>query len=563
MPKTSLNESMPFPEFLPFDEKHYRDFKRKNIIRLFLTYLGPLILLTIYFYFQYNAIVSESRRLHLKAIAENQGNTLDLFLSERLVNLSNLIDDPRLHLPPSSGEMQSYLTKLKRSSETFVDIGYFNSSGVQASYAGPYPLLEKRNYSSESWYVSLKEKEDNFIITDIYLGFRKKPHFTIAVSRIIDNQFVVFRATLDPGKIYEYISTLEGSSEVFMSIVNKDGYYQLVTPHIGTLLETSSFVPPHEPRLGAEKIKIEELSFTYAYSWLRTADWALTVQWSTGENQGLLSGFRLKIIGISAVIILLVFFIIINRAKILVEFQKESDRTRAQLEHAAKLASIGELAAGIAHEINNPLAAINEEAGLMKDFLNPEYENPLKNEEMISYLSSIQESVFRCRDITRKLLGFVRKTDIDLKPHDIHQLINGVVDGILGQEIAVSNIEIVKNYHQNLPRLVTDGNQIQQVLLNIINNGIDALRDQPGKITITASLANNNIHISLADTGKGMAPEQMSKIFMPFYTTKEVGKGTGLGLSVSYGIIKSLGGNIEVESEPGKGSKFTIILPVN
>jgi len=137
------------------------------------------------------------------------------------------------------------------------------------------------------------------------------------------------------------------------------------------------------------------------------------------------------------------------------------------------------------------------------------------------------------------------------------------VDGILGQEIAVSNIEIVKNYHQNLPRLVTDGNQIQQVLLNIINNGIDALRDQPGKITITASLANNNIHISLADTGKGMAPEQMSKIFMPFYTTKEVGKGTGLGLSVSYGIIKSLGGNIEVESEPGKGSKFTIILPVN
>jgi len=559
MPASNKQE---FPASVSLNKSHYRDFRRKNIVRLSLTYLAPLIVLTIYFYFQYNSIVEESRRLHLKAIAENQANTLDLFLTERLVNLSNLIDDPKFLSRPNTESMQGYLEKLKKDSKTFVDIGYFDSTGVQAFYAGPYPSLEKQNYSTESWYIALKEKTDNFIITDIYLGFRQKPHFTIAVSRINDNQFIVLRATLDPEKIYEYIRTLEGSNEVFTSIVNKDGYYQLVTPHIGTLLQTSSLVPPVVPRLGVERVKIEKSFITFAYSWLKTADWALIVQWSAAASPDLLSDFRLKIIGISAAIIILIFIIIVNRAGKLVEFQMESDRTRAQLEHAAKLASVGELAAGIAHEINNPLAIINEEAGLIKDLMDPSFDERLSDEELLTRLNTIQESVFRCRDITRKLLGFVRKTEMDLKPHDINQLIDGVVDGILGQEMEVSNITVVRNYAADLPQLITDRNQMQQVLLNILNNAVQAIDDKPGKITITTSLADRAIKIAFADSGMGMGREQLEKIFLPFYTTKEVGKGTGLGLSVSYGIIKNLGGKIEVESERGKGSTFTITIPV-
>jgi len=547
---------------LAISKSHYRDFKRKNIFRLSLTYLAPLIVLTIYFYFQYNSIISESRRLHLKAIAENQANTLDLFLTERLVNLSNLIDDPKFLSQPNTESMQGYLEKLKKDSKTFVDIGYFDSSGVQAFYAGPFPSLEKQNYSTESWYKSLKEKADNFIITDIYLGFRQKPHFTIAVSRIIDNQFIVLRATLDPEKIYEYLSTLEGSNEVFTSIVNKDGYYQLVTPHIGTLLQTSSMVPPVIPRLGVERVKIEKSNITFAYSWLKTADWALIVQWSAAIRPDLYSDFRFKLIGISTAIIILIFIIIVNRAGKLVEFQMESDRTRAQLEHAAKLASVGELAAGIAHEINNPLAIINEEAGLIKDLMDPSFNEPLSNEELSSRLNTIQESVFRCRDITRKLLSFVRKTELDLKPHDINQLIDGVIDGIIGQEMEVSNIKVIRNYTAGLPSLITDRNQLQQVILNILNNAVQAIDNKPGKITITTMLVNGAIKIALADSGMGMEPQQLDKIFLPFYTTKDVGKGTGLGLSVSYGIIKNLGGKIEVESARGKGSTFTITLPI-
>lgn len=549
------------PWAAPFDEQHYKDLKRKTVMRLLITYLAPLILLAGYFFFQYDTMVSESRSLHLRAIAENQANTLDLFLTERLVNLSNVIDDPKFRPAPSSQELQADLRKLQKSSEAFVDIGFFDSSGVQTAYAGPYPSLEKRNYRSETWYTSLKEKPDNFVITDIYLGFRQQPHFTIAVSRVIDGQYIVLRATLSPEKLSDYISALEGSSEVFTSIVNKAGFYQVVTPHIGTPLETSSIVPPEAPRLGTDRVNLEGTSLTYAYSWLRTADWALTVQWSSPRAGGLLSGHGILIIAVSVVCVLLIFLIIINRARKLVDLQMESDRNRAQLEHAAKLASVGELAAGIAHEINNPLAVISEEAGLIKDLMNPEFGYPVTNAELIPHLDNISESVFRCRDITRKLLKFVRRTEIDLQQHDIHRLIDGVVDGLLGHEMAVSNIEIIRRYDRNIPRIITDGNQLQQVVLNIINNSVDAIQG-PGTITVTTSCDNDMIHVGLADTGKGISPDQLDKIFLPFYTTKDVGKGTGLGLSVSFGIIRSLGGEIAVESTVGGGSTFTIKLPI-
>lgn len=542
-------------------EKHYKELQRKNVLRLFITYLVPLILLTIYFHFQYNAISQEGRLLHLKSIAEYQSNMLDLFLRERLVNLANQIDDPKLQIPPSSEMMQELLDELRKDSDTFIDVGYFDSSGVQYAYAGPYPSLEKKDYSGESWFIQLNESEVNFIITDIYLGFRRKPHFTLAVSRVIDGQYAVLRATLDPEKFYAYITSLAGSDEVFTSIVNQDGYYQLVTPHVGTPLETSSIIPPQTEKLGNEKVKIDGVSHNYAYSWLKTADWAIIVQWAERQRSQLFSGTQLNIIGFSILIFVIIFAVIISRAKKMVEFQRERDVTGAQLEHAAKLASVGELAAGVAHEINNPLAIISEKVGLMKDMMNPEFNMNPKPEDFAPHLDTIYEAVFRGRDITRKLLSFVRKTEVKLKPFDAHQLIDAIVNGFFEREMSTSNIEIVREFGEDIPNIICDWNQLNQVLLNILKNSVDAITP-PGKITIRTSMDDNKIRISISDTGKGMTKEQMSRIFLPFYTTKRVGKGTGLGLSVSYGIIKNLGGKIVVDSQLNKGSIFTIILPV-
>ncbi|NQU06589.1 MAG: histidine kinase, partial [Calditrichaeota bacterium] len=495
-------------------EKH-RELLRKTVVRLLLTYMAPFILLTVYFNIQSSKLLNESRSIHLQSIAEHQANTLDLFMRERVVNLANLIHDPKLEVPPSPETMQSYLDDLKKSSDAFVDIGFFDSSGVQVAYIGPFPSLEKRDYSSETWYTELRNKSDNFIITDIYLGFRKQPHFTIAVNRIIEDQCIVIRATLEPNKIYEYIISLKGTSEIYTSIVNKDGYYQVVTQHVGTLLEESSIVPPSEPRLGVEQVKINRTSHEYGYSWLQTADWALIVQWADYRGYGFLSSLDLRIILVSLVVILIIFFIIISRAKQLVQLQEESIQTKTQLEHAAKLASVGELAAGIAHEINNPLAIISEESGLIKDLMDPKFGEEITPDELHEHLDEIHNAVFRCRDITRKLLGFVRQTDIKLAPHDIHTLLNDVLDGFLTREMSTSNIELVREFEEGLPPIITDVLQLEQVFLNIIKNGIDAMDEGPGRMTVTTSKHDEQIYIAISDTGGGIDPEEIHNIFLP------------------------------------------------
>ena len=542
--------------------RDYRELRRKHLLRLLLTYLVPVLVLAGFLLIQYRLLLHERHRLHLKSIAENQSNTLDLFLRERVVNVTNLIRDPLLSVPPSPEEMQRCLAGLKLDSDSFIDVGFFDEGGKQVAYAGPHPTLEHRDYAEQRWFRALRAKGEGFIITDIYLGFRGEPHFTIAVGRVVDGRYCVFRATLSPEKLYGYVSRLEGSDEVLAYILNQEGQYQLAPPQVGQLLEASPVVAPAAPALGTQSARVNGRRADYAYSWLKTADWALIVQESSRQSAELFSGAFGRVMAISLAVTLTVFCIILVRARRLVEYQEETDQARAQLEHAAKLASVGELAGGIAHEINNPLAIITEEAGLLKDLIDPQFEQQITLDGIGPHLDRIQNAAFRCRDITRKLLNFVRRTEVNLREHDIHALIDDVVDGMLGHELAVSNIEIVKEYTDEVSTIVTDQHQLEQVLINLLNNAVDAMQDRRGRVTVTTAREDDELHLSVIDTGKGMTQAELNRIFVPFFTTKDVGKGTGLGLSVSYGIIKSMGGRILVQSVPAQGSSFTIVLPI-
>jgi two-component system, NtrC family, sensor kinase len=546
-------------ETLPFGAEHYCEWRRRQIMRMAVTYLAPLIILIVYFQYRYAGLEEKSHRAHLGAIAEHQANTLDLFLSERRVNLANLIDHPRFLNPPSSGNMNEHLDDLRRVSDAFVDLGFFDGSGVQVAYAGPHPSLESRDYRAEDWYVTLQKTPDNFIITDIYLGFRKQLHFTIAVSRRINDQFLVLRATLDPARMYEYMESQQASGDVATCLVNANGIYQLVDSGVGQPLDACPISVPRQTAFGEGNATVADTARHYAFRWLRNANWCLIIQ--SRASGGLPRYFQPRSSIVSAILLILAIVVILNRSSKLVAQQKETDETRAQLEHAAKLASVGELASGIAHEINNPLAVITEESGLLMDYSDPQFGKTLEKEDLCRRLETIQKSAFRCRDITRKLLRFVRKTDFDLREHDVHAIIDGVVDDLLGPEISVSNIGIARSYDPSLPAITTDVNQLQQVILNIINNARDAIGNENGTISITTSRDEKRLRLAITDSGCGMPPEQVDRVFMPFFTTKEVGKGTGLGLSVSYGIIHGLGGEIDVESVRGEGTTFTLVLP--
>lgn len=547
MPESSLSK------------KHYRDLLRKNIIRLFLTYLAPLILFVFFFEYQYATMLRDSSNLHLKSVAESKANIMDLFLRERVVNLINLIDDPNIQLPPGQQLMDTYLDKLKRDSETFIDVGFFDSAGVMKAYSGPVPTLVDKDYSKENWYLNLLKTEQRYVITDIYSGFRQEPHFTIAVKKIVNGRTNVLRATLDPKKIYDFITSNETSQDNLVSIVNIEGYYQLAPAAIGMPLEKSCVSPEFDKHLGTA----EDTCFGgyYAYSWLGTVSWAVVVQINPDQDSSNLWSVHTNVMVVSSIILIVLFVVIVTRSRKFIEMEKEKDTARLQLEHASRLASVGELASGIAHEINNPLATIASEAGLMKDLMSPEFSKKTTFKDLEPGLDNIEDAVFRCRDITRKLLSFVRQDEITISDYNVNDIIKDLMQGFFEKRMEVTNIKMELNLDSNVPPIKTDANQMKQVFINLVNNAFDAI-DPPGKITIATHYYEDTVSISVSDTGSGIDRESLDKIFLPFFTTKEVGTGTGLGLSVSYSIIKNLGGTIDVESILGKGSTFTIKLPI-
>jgi two-component system, NtrC family, sensor kinase len=541
-------------------DRYARDLFGRNVLRLGIAYLAPLVLLAVYFHVQYRELSGRGRLLHLSSVAEHRANVLDLFLRERVVNLLNLIDDPRLPVPPSPMQLEELLQRLRRESGAFVDVGLIDPAGIQYAYRGPFPWLENRDYHDEGWFRVLVGGQERFVITDSYLGFRDRAHLTIAVRRAPEGTTVTLKAALDPEEVYRQVDLLTSAEGLDVSIVNGDGLYQLVPAHIGHPLDESPFMPPREPRLGTALGQTAGRTVSYAYAWLRTAPWAVIANGPPAASGLGSGGDQLTLLGISVALILVVLSAIVIRAKKLVELQIEKELTQAQFEHAARLASVGELSAGIAHEINNPLAIISEEAGLLRDLMNPEFRSGTTFSDLHPHLDNIEEAAFRCRDITRQLLSFVRRTDIQVEVHDLHQLLDELVDGFWGREVAGSGIEVVKHYAAERLGIVTDGNQIKQVFLNILSNAADAI-EPPGRITIATARAGDEISVSIADTGRGIGAEEVERIFLPFYTTKEVGKGTGLGLSVSVGIVQSQGGRILVESLPGRGSVFTVRLP--
>ncbi len=236
---------------------------------------------------------------------------------------------------------------------------------------------------------------------------------------------------------------------------------------------------------------------------------------------------------------------------------RESEQLLIQ---AHKMEAVGRLAAGVAHEINNPLAIINEKAGLMKDLLELFGDVDRNKEKFIDFINVIIENVRRCQTITHRLLGFARRTDLTYEPTNLNDVIKEVMK-FLEKEILFKNIRLSLNLKQDVPEILSDKGQIQQVLLNIVSNAIDAV-EKGGFIEISSDIKDDDtLQISIKDNGHGIPRQILEHIFEPFFTTKEKGKGTGLGLSISYSIIRKLGGLISVESEVNKGTTFTIEIP--
>ncbi len=234
-----------------------------------------------------------------------------------------------------------------------------------------------------------------------------------------------------------------------------------------------------------------------------------------------------------------------------------TDRRKLEkhLARTEKLAAIGQLAAGVAHEINNPL-------GVIKCYANLIYKNTADIDQVKEDAGVIKKHTQACSQIVEGLLNFARVQDTHKALADIHAGIEAVV-AIMEPQFRKRDIAIVRRFAADLPRVLVDEEKMKQVYMNILLNASQAM-DQSGEIRISTSVdkADNVLVVAIADTGAGIPPDKREQIFDPFFTTKKTEQGTGLGLSISYGIVKEHGGDIRVDSTPGKGSCFQLMLPL-
>jgi two-component system NtrC family sensor kinase len=551
-----------FPHYAEGPER-YKLLRKNFVFIVCATAIIPLLLMAAINYYQYQSVLKEEIVKPLRRLITSTKHTLELFLSERESTLRLLIRERTFEELSNQTRLNSIFQSLKAEFPEFVDLGLIDASGLQRSYSGPYEL-KGRNYSDQDWFQEVQLR--GVYVSNVFLGYRKFPHFVIAIKRdTAEGNFYVLRATIDTEKFNQLISTitLRRGSDIFL--MDREGVLQTPSRHHGNVLEKVSLpVPPMSQEAVITSTEDKHGEHLLGYAYLRGGNFILVLLKEPGEVMAgwfALKGELLLVLVVSVTVILIVS---LRATGLMVDRIREADQKResmyAEMEHTGKLASLGRLAAGVAHEINNPLAIINEKAGLMKDLVefSQEYQD---REKLMSQVDSILRSVNRCREITHRLLGFAKRMDVKVETIHLNELLQEVF-GFLEKEAFHRNITVSFNLASDLAPIAHDRGQLQQVFLNIINNAFEAVEDG-GNISIATKENEKDqgtVEVAIADDGRGIHLDDLKHIFDPFYS-KGKEQGTGLGLSISYGIIAKCGGDIRVESKVGKGSTFTVVLP--
>jgi signal transduction histidine kinase len=348
-------------------------------------------------------------------------------------------------------------------------------------------------------------------------------------------------------------------------IINGDGVLQTPSRLYGEILEAvplPPFPPTRDPAL-TDLVDGRGERVVAAYARIEGSPFTLVVLGPRDAAHAGLQSVRRDLLAFVGITVVLILAVITTGTVAVVRRVRREDVKRAALyhkmEYTNKLAAIGRLGAGVAHEINNPLSIITQKGGLLRDLLTMADTLPPR-EKMVDLVDSVLKSAERCGGITHRLLGFARHMDVHHETIDLDALLKEVLS-FLEKEASYRNLEVTFAHRDDPPGIVSDRGQLQQVFLNLINNAFAAV-DDGGRIEIGIARAGaGEVAVSVTDNGVGIPEGQLARIFDPFFTTKK-GGGTGLGLSITYGIVQKLGGRIEVTSAVGKGTRFTVTLPV-
>ena len=559
------------------DSPYYKSLTRYLIPGVIIVSFAPMILGGFIILQQFQSSYNEKVNAHLKELVLKHKLNIDQFLEERTRDLAVFLRTYGIEQLRDEAFLEKKLSILQSEYKgVFVDLGVVNQEGRQISYAGPFQLT-KANYADADWFKKAIQK--NAFVSDVFLGIRGLPHFIISIKQTKNNQDWIIRATIDFVAFNTLVEDIRIGETGFAFIVNRKNELQ-TTPRIDispekrllkNLLKTPSdsiddvFITKEQAETKVNGFSRDE--YIYVSSFLKDGEWLLVYRQNTSDAFSIVQRAKKLALLIFVVGGLAIITMAYALTRLVVGSIAKSDREKEmmnrQVIETSKLASVGELAAGIAHEINNPVAIMVEEAGWIQDLLEEEeFEDTENLNEFTRALLQIKTQGNRCKEITHKLLSFARKTETNSKEVDINKLIADLVD-LSKQKTKYNNVKININILDQLPVINASSTELQQIFLNLVNNAIDAMDTTGGEVNITARLVEKKILIEISDTGPGIPSSNIDRIFDPFFTTKPVGKGTGLGLSICYGIITKMGGDIDVVSEVGKGTAFTVTLPVN
>ncbi len=527
--------------------------------------LGPLIITGLVNLRQFRRSYEANLHDHLELMVQRHSQAVDTFLENRLSDLRVVARTQSLERLSDPQALRTMLNVLREEYHgDFVDLGLVRGDGIQTTYAGPFNLA-LADYARARWFTEARGRE--YYISDVFAGLRGTPHFIVAASRSIDGQLYLLKATIDFEAFNQLVESIRMGATGFAFIFNLDGQFQ-TTPRMTVALDRPPYSALSEGEVADDRVSILEGTDVmgrptlFAFAPLKQGRWILCYQQTTTDAYAELrhvEAVALTVFAVAVVATVLLAWVVARQLALRLE---DSDQRRRlitdKVMETGRLASIGELAAGIAHEINNPVAIMVEEAGWIDDLLG----EPLSQEtlgEMARAVQQIRTQGERCKTITHKLLSFARKTDPTVRPLDLNHLVDEVVS-VTGQKARYGNVVIDTRLADDLPAIYASPSEMQQVLLNLVNNAVDAIPQAGGRVTVATEAGDGVVVLKVADDGDGIPAANLGRIFDPFFTTKPVGHGTGLGLSICYGIVDKLGGNITVDSEVGVGTTFTVTL---
>lgn len=554
----------------------YRTVRTTLLTCMILVPVIPFILILLIGFYHFKASLETSTTKHIQRIAEDHRTIIDTFLKERVGDLEFIHASYPFEELKHPQVLQDVFERLQLSSQAYTDLGVFDAAGVHVAYRGPYPLTGK-DYKDEAWFKEVIKQ--GVYISDVFLGFRQSPHFVVAVARDSTQGRWVLRATIDSQTFNTLVSGVEIGRTGEAYITNQDGVLQTTRRSGGNPLEA----PGETIRLGDSQHGIDLIANThfskddylYAAAPLKGGSWVLFVRQAKADAY---QGLRATVVATTLIwvlggaLIIVVAFFLTNRIVGQMErIDIEKVQLGQQLIGASRLAELGEMAAGFAHEINNPLQIIKSEHALITTLMSElkdagELKASPSLGELEEALGQVNLQIDRCARITQAILKFGRQSEPTVETIDLRDYIPEVIQ-MVAKRASVHGIALSQHVAGDTAPVEGDPTQLQQVMINLFNNAIDAILGRHGTAggelcVATHMQPDGFVEITVSDNGCGISQQNLPKVFSPFFTTKPVGEGTGLGLAVCYGIINSMGGTMAVQSAEGEGTVFSVRLPV-